>query len=74
MDGSKEPAPTQATLDNPKKRAASRSPSISPSQAQQFKKIRYEDDNQNMNDHVSIFSPRTRPHYLQKAMTCITSS
>ncbi|KAH7144987.1 hypothetical protein DER46DRAFT_672772 [Fusarium sp. MPI-SDFR-AT-0072] len=56
MDGSLEPAPIQATPDNPKKRIASRSPSISPSQAQQLKKICHEDDDQGINDHV-MFKP-----------------
>ncbi|KAK2126800.1 hypothetical protein NOF04DRAFT_1346568 [Fusarium oxysporum II5] len=56
MDGSQEPAPIQASLDNPRKRAASRSPSIPPPQAQQFKRSRYEVDNQDINDHV-MFQP-----------------
>ncbi|KAF4961101.1 hypothetical protein FGADI_517 [Fusarium gaditjirri] len=56
MDGSLEPAPIQAMPDNPRKRAASRSPSISPSDAQQLKKIRYGDDFQDINDHV-MFQP-----------------
>ncbi|KAG7410589.1 hypothetical protein Forpe1208_v009964 [Fusarium oxysporum f. sp. rapae] len=56
MDGSLEPAPIKATPDNPKKRIASRSPSISPSQAQQLKKICHEDDDQGINDHV-MFKP-----------------
>ncbi|KAM5378318.1 hypothetical protein ACJA88_006052 [Fusarium oxysporum] len=56
MEGSQEPAPIQADLDNPRKRAASRSPSIPPPQAQQFKRSRYEVDNQDTNDHV-MFQP-----------------
>ncbi|KAH7475481.1 hypothetical protein FOMA001_g11406 [Fusarium oxysporum f. sp. matthiolae] len=56
MEGSQEPAPIQASLDNPRKRAASRSPSIPPPQAQQFKRSRYEVDNQDTNDHV-MFQP-----------------
>ncbi|KAJ4115190.1 hypothetical protein NW765_011825 [Fusarium oxysporum] len=56
MEGSQEPAPIQANLDNPRKRAVSRSPSIPPPQAQQFKRSRYEVDNQDTNDHV-MFQP-----------------
>ncbi|WKT48624.1 hypothetical protein QSH57_013554 [Fusarium oxysporum f. sp. vasinfectum] len=50
MDGSLEPTPIQATPNNPRKRAARTSPSISPSDAQRLKKIRYEVDNQDIND------------------------
>ncbi|CCT71090.1 uncharacterized protein FFUJ_08865 [Fusarium fujikuroi IMI 58289] len=64
MDSSLEPAPIQATPDNPRKRAASRSPSISPSEAQQLKKACYEIGYRNLNDHV-MFQPApirsTRP-------------
>ncbi|KAI7770511.1 hypothetical protein LZL87_002882 [Fusarium oxysporum] len=61
MDGSLEPAPIKATPDNPKKRIASRSPSISPSQAQQLKKICHEDDDQGINDHKGRSSPEPTP-------------
>ncbi|KAL7763104.1 hypothetical protein ACKLNR_006462 [Fusarium oxysporum f. sp. zingiberi] len=56
MDGSLEPAPIQATPNNPRKRAARTSPSISPSDAQRLKKIRYEVDNQDIND-PAMFQP-----------------
>ncbi|KAF5659748.1 hypothetical protein FDENT_13869 [Fusarium denticulatum] len=56
MDGSLEPAPIQATPENPGKRAASISPSISPSEALQLKKACYEIGYQNFNDHV-MFQP-----------------
>ncbi|KAF5538009.1 hypothetical protein FMEXI_9593 [Fusarium mexicanum] len=56
MDGSLEPAAIQATPDNPRKRAASRPPSISPSEAQQLKKGCCEVVYQNINDHV-MFQP-----------------
>ncbi|KAF5237929.1 hypothetical protein FANTH_10540 [Fusarium anthophilum] len=56
MDGSLEPALIQATPDNPRKRAASRPPSISPLEAQQLKKACYEVVYQNINDHV-MFQP-----------------
>ncbi|EWG46197.1 hypothetical protein FVEG_06756 [Fusarium verticillioides 7600] len=56
MDSSLESAPIQATPNNPRKRAASRSPSISPSEALQLKKACYEIAHQNFNDHV-MFQP-----------------
>ncbi|KAF9768791.1 hypothetical protein IL306_013854 [Fusarium sp. DS 682] len=56
MDGSQHEAPIQAMPDNSKKRAASRSPSILSSQAKRLKKICYEDDNQDMNEHI-IYEP-----------------
>ncbi|KAK2693842.1 hypothetical protein QWA68_008426 [Fusarium oxysporum] len=56
MDGSLEPTPIQATPNNPRKRAARTSPSISPSDAQRLKKIRYEVDNQDIND-PAVFQP-----------------
>ncbi|KAH7220746.1 hypothetical protein BKA60DRAFT_646671 [Fusarium oxysporum] len=56
MDGSLEPAPIQATPNNPRKHAARTSPSISPSDAQWLKKIRYEVDNQDIND-PAMFQP-----------------
>ncbi|KAF5646864.1 hypothetical protein F52700_1772 [Fusarium sp. NRRL 52700] len=56
MDSSLEPAPIQATSDNPRKRASSRSPSISPSEVQQLKKACYEICYQHINDHV-MFQP-----------------
>ncbi|KAF4473786.1 hypothetical protein FAGAP_12881 [Fusarium agapanthi] len=56
MDGSLEPAPIQATPGNPRKRAASRPPSISPSEAQQLKKACCEVVYRNINDH-DMFQP-----------------
>ncbi|KAG4283031.1 hypothetical protein FPRO06_09704 [Fusarium proliferatum] len=64
MDSSLEPAPIQAPPVNPRKRAASRSPSISPSEAQQLNKACCEIGFHNINDHV-MFQPApirsTRP-------------
>ncbi|KAF4338766.1 hypothetical protein FBEOM_7331 [Fusarium beomiforme] len=65
-------------LDNPKKRAASRSPSVSSSQAKQIKKICYEDNYQDVNEHVmyepapiQAMSPSAAPlEYIKATQAC----